>query len=131
MAQTTRIDKIQKKVCKFIAFKMRLKHLRYEEILKKKIGRTSLENRRKIKILDLVQKIRFNFNCIPNEWYSRLSFTNNDRNGVYIRSNRIRIYKCEQTFFNYCCKVFNDLPKELRNIEEYKAFMKGVKTILK
>ncbi len=104
---------------------MRLKNLRYEEILKK-IGRTSLENRRKIKILDLVQKIRLNFNCIPNEWHSRLTFTNNDRNGVYIRSNRIRIYKCEQTFFNYCCKVFNDLPKELRNIEEYKAFMKGV-----
>jgi hypothetical protein len=129
IAQTKRIEKIQK-VCKFIAFKMPLKHLRYEQILEK-IGLTSLENRRKVKILDLVQKIRLNFNCIPNEWHSRLTFTNNDRNGVYIRSNRIRIYKCEQTLFNYCRKVFNDLPKQLRNIEEYKTFMKGVKTILK
>ncbi len=72
-----------------------------------------------------------NFNCIPNEWHSRLTFTNNDRNGVYMRSDRIRIYKCEQTFFNNCRKVFNDLPKQLRNIEEYKTFMKCVKTILK
>jgi hypothetical protein len=70
---------------------MRLKHLRHEEI-QEKIDLTSLENRRKIKILDLVKKIRLNFNCIPNEWHSRLIFTNNDRNGVYIRSNRIRIY---------------------------------------
>ncbi len=76
---------------------MRLKYLKYEEILEK-IGLTSLENRRKIKILDLVQRIRLNFNCIPNEWHSRLAFTNNDRNGVYIRSNKIRIYKCEKPF---------------------------------
>jgi hypothetical protein len=43
----------------------------------------------------------------------------------------MRIYKCEQIFFNFYYKVFNDLSKELRNIEEYKALMKGVKTILK
>jgi hypothetical protein len=47
IAQTKGIEKIQKKVCKFITFKIPLKHLRYEEILEK-ISLTSLENRRKI-----------------------------------------------------------------------------------
>ncbi len=49
---------------------MRLKHLKYEEILEK-IGFTSVEYRRKIKISDLLQKITLNLNCIPNEWHSR------------------------------------------------------------
>ena len=120
-SQSNRLEKVQKKVTKFIAFKLNKSNLNYSQRLKE-FGLKSLHNRRIIKVLKFVQKIRVFSETLPYEWNTRLNFIENERNGAKIVNEFLRISKCEKSMFYFCEKLFNDLPLNIRNEKNYKIF---------
>jgi hypothetical protein len=123
--QENKIEKVQKKITKFISYKMNDSGFNYNERLKK-LCLNTLSVRRNIKILKFTQKIRLNRESIPNDWNSRLSFVENDRTGTKIVNELIRISKCENSFFYFSSNIFNNLPINIRNETNLKVFTKLV-----
>ena len=119
--QSHRIERVQKRITKFISFKMNFHNTSYNERLNK-LGLETLVDRRKLKILQYIQEIKTNSNSIPLDWYTRVEFTENDRIGTKIKTDFIRISKCEKSLFFFCKQIFNDLPIHIRNELNFKCF---------
>ena len=83
-----------------------------------------------MKILKIVHKIRSHSFEIPINWFSYLNFYTTNRNGIFIKTNLRRIELENKNFFNYCIKLFNDLPIIARNECDFKKFVKLLNEIL-
>ena len=52
---------------------------------------------------------------IPNNWLNELIIYETSRNGIYCKINLNRIKLCDKYIFDFSVKVFNSLPKNIRN----------------
>jgi hypothetical protein len=127
--QSKRVEKVQKKITKFICLKSGKTYLSYEQRLEF-LNIDSLEIRRKLQILKTIFKIKYKFCDIKNEWFNELCFYESTRNGTYCKINLNRICLVDKEFFNYCIKLYNGLPKFIRNESKLSKFMKNCKNYL-
>jgi hypothetical protein len=89
----------------------------------------SLEKRRKIQILKIVFKMRFNLNEYRHKWLNEISFHETSRNGIFCN---VSLHKtiCDKSFFIYASNLFNSLPKNIRCINNYNSFVKEFNSFL-
>jgi hypothetical protein len=55
------------------------------------------------------------FSDIKTEWFSEMLFYESTRNGIFCKINSNRLSLSDKYFFDYCIKLFNKLPKHIRN----------------
>lgn len=97
------IEKIQKKISKFICFKLGKTDLNYEKRLEF-LDLKSLKSRRDITALKLVSEIKTNSCKIPENWFNHFVFQNT-RNGIILKTDFRRIDLIDKKYFNYCIKI--------------------------
>jgi hypothetical protein len=124
LSNTNRIESVQKKVTRFICNKLG-KYLNYEQRLKY-LKLNTLQNRKLIRGLNILKRIKDSDNLLPQSWLNSILF-HNSRNGIVIKIPKTRIKKCDQQFFIRISKEFNDLPKDIRNSITQTNFIKNVK----
>lgn len=127
--QSELLESIQKKITKYICYRCGKYDLNYDqrlEFLKLK----KLKIRRHLNALKLVQKIKLNYNDIPNDWLNYFTFYNTTRNGIKLKTNFRRIDIINKNFFNHCIQLFNDLPILLRNEDNFKNFVNNLFDVL-
>lgn len=112
--QMNLIENVQRKVSRFICFKSGKCDLDYEARLKF-LDIDSLDKRRKIQLMKLIFKIRNRFKEIPIHWFNELEFYEHHRLGTFARLRFNRIVTTDKNLFDYSIKMFNELPKTIRN----------------
>ena len=117
--QSERLEKVQRKISKFICFKLGFFNLNYCQRLEK-LNLYSLKKRRNIQILKVVFKIRFNLFDKRNKWRYELIFYETTRNGIFCKRLKISKEIEKKNFFYNCVKLFNELPQSVRQITNYK-----------
>ncbi len=125
LSNTNRIESVQKKVTTFICNKLAKYYLNYEHRLKY-LKLNTLQNRKLIRGLNILKRIKHSDNLLPQSWLNSILF-DNSRNGIVIKIPKTRIKKCDQQFFIRISKQFNDLPKYIRNSITQTNFIKNVK----
>ena len=60
---------------------------------------------------------------IPNNWLNELIIYETSRNGIYCKINLNRIKLCDKYIFDFSVKVFNSLPKNIRNECNFNRFI--------
>ena len=120
--QINLIEKIQKKVTKYIIRKLGKSDLTYDKRLEY-LGLQSLEIRRKISALKMLYKVRHSPQKMPINRTQNFNFYQTSRNGLFIRTQFRRIDRIDKNFFNYCIKIFNNLPLFKRNQIDFKGFL--------
>ena len=95
--QSDRLEKIQRKITKFICYRLGFTDLSYDERLKK-LNIFSLYKRRKIQILKTVFKIRYNL-VKHNNCSNEFEFYKSSRNGILCKYPKLRISLSEKSFF--------------------------------
>ena len=128
-SQCDRIEKVQKRITKFICFKLKKCLLKYEERLKF-LKLHSLKKRREIQILKIVFKIRTKSSKICENWLSEIEFYESKRNGILCRVPLKRIELVEKYLFNNAIKLFNDLPINVRNETKFCNYVKKLNDLL-
>jgi len=124
--QNNRIEKIERKITQFICCKSGNYDMSYEQRLDF-LNIFSLQKRRDIQILKTVFKIRYNLFKTENKWSKELSFYENSRNGMFCKIPVI--YKSKNFFIN-ASKLFNDLPKSIRNEKSFNKFVNNLEIFL-
>ena len=120
--QMNLIEKIQKKVTKYVMRKLGKSDLTYDKRLEY-LGIQSLETRRKISALKILYKVRHFPQKMPINWSQNFDFYQTSRNGLFIRTNFRRIDRTDKNFFNYCINLFNNLPIFKRNQIDCNSFL--------
>jgi hypothetical protein len=121
ISQTKRIESVQGRVTKFICNKLGKFEISYSERLKE-LNLLSLEFRRKVKMLTIVQKVKIEHELIPTSWLYKFNFKETYRYGFKIDIKKMRINFCDKSFFNKSEILYNELSKEIRDIENINAF---------
>ncbi len=119
--QIEKIEKIQRKITKYICYKMS-KKVDYKERLKI-LNLCSLNTRRQINVLKIVFKCLDNYNEIPIRWRNKFIISQNVRNGRLIVRPKTRNYFCDKNLFCNSIDLFNALPKDIRNETNLKCFL--------
>ena len=128
-SQSDRLEKVQKKISKFNCFKLGSTDINYDQRLEK-LNIFLLRKRRQIQILKVVFKIRFNLYDMKNKWSNELTFYETTRNGIFCKRLKISKEIEKKNFFFNCIKLFNELPQNVRQIDNYKIFVKQLELIL-
>ncbi len=108
--QSDRIESIQRKVTKFICYKLSKNHLSYEERLRY-LKINSLKKRRIVQILKVLFKIRYKLFECNNKWTNHLVFYETSRNGVFVNYLNINLFVIKvfllmpQIFLIHCIKI--------------------------
>ena len=123
-SQSERIEKIQRKISKYICYKMGKQDLKYEDRLKL-LNIFSLKTRREANALKLIFNIKQSPNNFPN-WTQLLEFYTTSRNGIFIKPN----LSSDKYFFNHYLKLFNTLPIDTRSEINYTTFVNKLYCIL-
>ena len=100
--------------------------LKYEDRLKY-LSLNSLEDRKFIRGLKFLIKIKNNDQSIPQSWKESIVFENT-RNGILCKIPKTRLHKCDEHFFINVSKNFNSMSKNVRNSINDKNFIEIVKT---
>lgn len=127
--QSDKIEKIQRKISKYICNKLGFFDLSYDQRLDK-LNIFSLKKRREIQILKTVFKMRFKLFQMKNKWRDELFFYETTRNGIFCKRLKICKEIEKKNFFFNCIKLFNNLPQNIRNITNYKNFVNELKIFL-
>ena len=114
-----RLECVQKKVTKFVCYKLGKNDLKYEDRLKY-LSLNSLEDRKFIRGLKFLKKIKNNDQSIPQSWKESIVFENT-RNGILCKIPKTRLHKCDEHFFI-------NVSKNVRNSINDKNFIEIVKT---
>jgi hypothetical protein len=122
ITQTVKIEKIQRRITKYICFKMNKFNLKYNQRLDF-LNLKSLECRRKVLVMKIVYKCINRHKDIPNNWLSKYIISENDRNGRLILKSRTRNEFCDKNFFIYSIDSFNQLPRHVRDESNFKIFL--------
>ena len=112
-SQSDKLEKIQRRITKYICSKDKKFDLKYEKRLEF-LNIFSLNKRRKIQILKQLFNIKINSKFANNKWLNELQFYNNERNGIFCKINVNRLHKSDKYIFDFSVKLFNDLPKDIR-----------------
>ena len=67
---------------------------------------------------------------IKNNWLTEICFYESTRNGICCKTIMNRICLTDKYFFDYCIKLFNGLPKNVRNECKISKFVKECKNYL-
>ena len=126
--QCLRLESIQRKITKYICYKLSKSHLSYEERLKQ-LEINSLEKRRKIQILIIVFKIRFKLKGYQNKWQNEFEFYETTRNGVFCKTYLHKTI-CDKNIFIYASNLFNSLPKNIKSDNNYRNFVNNLQSFL-
>ena len=59
---------------------------------------------------------------MPNNWIIKYEISKNTRNGLILEKPKTRNKFCDKNFFIYSTDLFNSLPKDIRNDNNYKSF---------
>ena len=124
--QSDKLESVQRKVTKYICFKSNKIDLSYDDRLKY-LKMPSLKKRREIQVLGLVYKTLNNLFKIKNKYSNHLTFYETSRNGIFckIPTN----YKTKD-FFIFSAKLFNSLPKYVRNEKHFSKFKSHLDLVL-
>jgi hypothetical protein len=127
--QSDRIESIQRKVTKFICYKLSKNHLSYEERLRY-LKINSLKKRRIVQILKVLFKIRyklFEYIIISGQmiWYSMRP----QETVFFINYLSINLFVIKVFFIN-ASNIFNSLHKNLRSESNYGKFVNCLEIIL-
>ena len=106
--QLDRIEKIQKRITKYICLKSGF-DMSYEQRLKF-LEIESLEKRRNRQILKLLYKIRISCRNIPQKWLGEISFYESSRNGIYAKISVNRLHKSDKYLIDFSVKFYNNFP---------------------
>jgi len=128
--QFIRIEKIQKKVTKFICNKLNIYNVKYKERLKI-LNIKSLYSRRLIQILSFLFKMYYKPHNFQNSLLNNVQFYKHHRHGILINVPKIRIELCNKYLFNYASTMFNNLPFYIRNETVYSKFVNSLNCIYK
>ena len=120
--QSDRLEKVQRKITRYICFRLGKTDLKYEERLRF-LNLESLEVRRKIQILKIVFKIKQNSPKIRTDWLNQIQFYETSRNGTYCKTTMNRISLSDKYIFNYSVVLFNSLPIFIRNENCFNKFL--------
>ncbi len=123
-----KIEKLQRKMSKFICFKASKWDLNYLNRLEF-LQLSPLTVRRDIKVLKLINRIVLN-DCIPQNWLNIFSFSKTKRLGNFIKISKSRINLCENNVFSYASKLYNSLPSYLRLSDNFTLNVKDVEKYL-
>jgi hypothetical protein len=118
-----RIENVQKKVLKYCCSKVRFNDLNYNYQLRL-FCFYSVETRRKINILKLIQRIKLKDPTLSPIWISSFTFYEQRRFGTKIKIPKTRIKLCDDNFWVDSSLIFNHLPAHLRENNSYTHFMK-------
>ncbi len=121
-SQSMCLEKVQKRIMKYICFKLGKYHLTYEQRLEF-LKIYSLEKRRKIQILSLLMKVKNKMLGIRDEWFNELEFYESFRNGIFCKIKVNRIELSDKYIFDYSVKLFNNLSKNVRNECNFRKFV--------
>lgn len=121
-SQNQRIEGIQKKITKYICKKLGKSDLKYPERLNM-LNLESIQKRRLIQNLSLLQKIRTNHPSVPSRWHNLFIFKET-RDGHKIETPKLRIELAKKLFFNHIVFTFNDLDRDIRDENDFKKFVK-------
>ena len=124
--QSDRLEKVQRKITRYICFRLGKSDLKYEERLKF-LNLESLESRRKTQILKIVFRIKQNSPKIRTDWLNQLQFYETSRNGTYCKTTRNRISLSDKYIFNYSVVLFYSLPIFIRNEKCFNRFLMHLK----
>ena len=103
-----KIEKVQRKITKFITYKLGECALSYPERLKK-LNLTPLSVRRDVKIIKFINRIITNRES-PEDWIKNFEFKRNSRHGNTIKIRKNRINFCDNNIFDYPIKLYNSFP---------------------
>ena len=124
-SQSIKIEKIQKKITKYICFKMGKIDSSYDQRLDF-LQINSLKYRRDLKSLKLMHKIKSKSNDIPNHWFNYFNFYETSRNRILIKTH----LTSDKFYFNHCIKLFNESPIFMRNDNNFNSFLSKLSNIL-
>ena len=127
--QLKTVEKIQKKISKYICYKLGKNEFNYEQRLNF-LNIKSIESRRKISALKLVFDVKSKSPKIPINWFDHFVFQNT-RNGIKLKTDFKRIDLIDKKYFNYCIKLFNLLPFNIRNECNFKFYLNFLTDFLK
>ena len=116
--QSDRIESIQRKITKHICFLKGNSYLKYEERLTF-CEIFSLKKRREMQTLKLVFKTLNRLHKIRNKFSENFVFYESSRNGVFCR---LPTDYNQKDFFVFASKLFNRLPKVIRNEKSLTKF---------
>jgi hypothetical protein len=122
---TIAIEKIQKRISKFVCFKLKKPNLSYIERLKL-LKLNSIYHRKLLKQMNLLKRIHDKSQFISINWHSKIRFQYNRQNNILIDLPFTRINKCDQDIFIVMSNNFNDLPSHVRNSIINDDFLKNV-----
>jgi len=118
-----RIEKIQRKVTKFICFKFKCYGLKYRERLKI-LNIQSLYSRKCIQILKLLFKMYHKKQYFSRDMLQYVSFYKHLWHGLLIEVPKLRIELCNKFFFYNAFKLFNNFSYEIRNENVFAKYIK-------
>jgi hypothetical protein len=125
LSNTNRIESVQKKVTRFICNKLGKYYLNYEQRLKY-LKLNTLQNRKLIRGLNILKRIKDSDNLVSRIWLNSILF-DNSINDIAIKIPKTRIKRCNQQFFIRISEEFNYLPENIRNSITQTNFIKNVK----
>jgi hypothetical protein len=112
ITQSTKLEKVQKRITKFICFKLGKHNLKYDERLKI-LNLKTLKYRREMSTLKVIHNTIYKHKSIPDKWLSQLNLYESSRNGRFLSILFIRIkfikkffLDMEQTFLIVCQFLF-------------------------
>ena len=127
--QSKRLESVQKRITKYICVKEGNLELKYEQRLNH-LKIESLEKRRNKQILKLLQKIKIGFKDISEKWINEIEFYENSRHGTFAKIRFNRLTKTDKNIFDFSIKLFNNLPKHIRNEPNLSNFMNQLNAFL-
>ena len=125
---TQRIEKIQRRITKFISFKLNKPNLSYIDRLKH-LKLVPLGCRKLIKQMILLKKIHDKHLGIPFYWINLITFKYSRHNDIEIVIPITRIQKIDHDLFIIMAKVFNTFQNDVRNSINSRQFIRNVKQL--
>ena len=127
--QSAKIEKVQRKITRFICSKSSQFNLCYEERLVF-LDLSKLETRRLIQLYKYIYKLKVCYPDIPQKVLNQINFViiNNE---CFAKIKKNRILLSDKYIIDYCCKLFNELPSVIRNEQKKNVFNYLVKCLFK
>jgi len=116
------MELIQRKITKYICYKINNNDLKYHERLKF-LNLQSLHVRNNLKILKIIHRFKYNKFTAYDHLKHYYKFYDS-RNGIFIEQLFSRIYFCDKNFVCNSINLFNSLPKDIRNEQKYSVFIR-------
>lgn len=130
MTQSDSLERVQRMVTRDICRRNGQSDLSYSSRLEY-LDIVTLKNRRLIQLLKFLFKIMYNFPDIPSHLFNQIVILEDDEEGRTIITPFVRIETSNKYIIHYCAKIFNNLPKSIRNENNFSSFKSKLKIYFK